>query len=117
MITAREGRLMMPSTEALGALSQIVADLSRDLPPKARYQRLLEALTDSFPCDASAILQLEGDTLVPRAVKGLSPDTLGRRFRLKEQPRLEEIVLSRGIVRFPSDSPLPDPYDGLIDTP
>ena len=107
----------MASTEALAALSHIVADLSRDLPPKARYQRLLEALMNSFPCDASAILQLEGDTLVPRAVKGLSPDTLGRRFKVKEQPRLEEIVLSRGIVRFPSDSTLPDPYDGLVDTP
>lgn len=107
----------MASTEALTALADIVADLSRDLPPKARYQRLLEALMSSFPCDASAILQLEGETLVPRAVKGLSPDTLGRRFNLKEQPRLEEIVLSRGIVRFPSDSPLADPYDGLVDTP
>lgn len=98
-------------------LSEIVADLSRDLPLKARYQRLLEALMSSFPCDASALLQLDGDTLIPRAVKGLNPDTLGRRFKLKEQPRLEEIVLSRGIVRFPADSPLPDPYDGLIQTP
>ncbi len=107
----------MPGTEALTVLSDIVADLSRDLPPRARYQRLLEALMHSFPCDASAILQLEGDTLVPRAVKGLSPDALGRRFKVKEQPRLEELVLSRGIVRFPADSPLPDPYDGLVDTP
>lgn len=106
----------MASSEALAALSQIVADLSRDLPPKARYQRLLEALMSSFACDASAILQLEGDTLVPRAVKGLNPDTLGRRFQIKEQPRLEEIVQSRGIVRFAADSPLPDPYDGHIDT-
>src|SRR5690606_21929631 len=100
-----------------GALADIVADLSRDLPPRARYQRVLEALMRSFPCDASALLQLEGDTLVPRAVRGLNPATMGRRFPLKEQPRLEEIVLSRGIVRFPADSPLPDPYDGLIDTP
>lgn len=105
------------TAEALGALSDIVADLSRDLPQKARYQRLLEGLMSGFPCDASAILQLEGDTLVPRAVKGLNPDILGRRFKLKDQPRLEELVLSRGIVRFPADSPLPDPYDGLIDTP
>ena len=106
----------MTSSETLGVLSEIVADLSRDLPLKARYQRLLEALMSSFPCDASALLQLEGDTLIPRAVKGLNPDTLGRRFKLEEQPRLEEILLSRGIVRFPADSPLPDPYDGLIQT-
>ena len=101
----------------LAALSNIVADLSLDLPAKTRYQRLLEALMGSFPCDASAILQLAGDELVPRAVKGLSADTLGRRFKLGEQPRLEEIVQSRGIVRFPADSTLRDPYDGLVDSP
>ncbi|MGV3590626.1 MAG: nitric oxide reductase transcriptional regulator NorR [Gammaproteobacteria bacterium] len=105
------------NSEVLAPLAHIVADLSQDLPHKAGYQRLLEALMSSFPCDASAILQLDGDSLVPRAVKGLNPDTLGRRFKLSEQPRLEEIVQSRGIVRFPSDSPLADPYDGLIDTP
>ena len=84
----------MNNSEALLALADIVADLSRDLPPRARYQRVLEALMRSFPCDASALLQLEGETLVPRAVRGLNPDTMGRRFSLKEQPRLEEIVLS-----------------------
>lgn len=107
----------MNDVKALETLSHIVADLSRDLPTKARYQRLLEALIDCFPCDASAILQLEGEALVPRAVRGLNPDTMGRRFLIREQPRFEEILQSRGIVRFPSDSPLPDPYDGLIDAP
>lgn len=107
----------MADTEALGALSQIVADLTRDLPPKARYQRQLEALMHCFPCDACAILRLNGDTLIPLAVRGLNPDTLGRRFHLPEQPRLEQLVQSRGIVRFPADLPLPDPYDGLFDTP
>lgn len=106
----------MTETEALAALSQIVADLTRDLPPKARYQRLLEALMRSFPCDACAILQLNGDTLIPRAVRGLNPDTLGRRFRLSEQSRLEQIVESSGTVRFPADLSLPDPYDGLFET-
>jgi len=104
-------------TKVLEVLSQIVADLSRDLPQKARYQRLLEALMTGFPCDASAILQLDGDTLIPRAARGLKPDILGRRFSLREQPRLEAIVMSRGIVRFPADSSLPDPYDGLVNTP
>jgi len=106
----------LADAEALEALSDIVADLTRDLPPRARYQRLLEALMSSFPCDACAILQLNGDTLIPRAVRGLNPDTLGRRFNLPEQARLEQIVESRGIVRFPADLPLPDPYDGLFDT-
>ncbi len=105
----------LADTEALAALSQIVADLTRDLPPRARYQRLLEGLMSTFPCDACAILQLNGDTLIPRAVRGLNPDTLGRRFHLPEQVRLEELVQSRGIVRFPADLAAPDPYDGLFD--
>ncbi|MDT8429674.1 MAG: nitric oxide reductase transcriptional regulator NorR [Pseudomonadales bacterium] len=107
----------MTTSGPLASLSDIVADLSRELPPKARFQRLLEALMNSFPCDATALLQLDGEVLVPRAAKGLSPDTMGRRFELTQQPRLQEIVHSRGLVRFPADSPLPDPYDGLVDTP
>ena len=111
-----DGSIDLADTEALAALSHIVADLTRDLPPKARYQRLLEALMSSFPCDACAILQLNDDTLIPRAVRGLNADTLGRRFLVQEQPRLEQLVQSRGIVRFPADLSLPDPYDGLFDT-
>ncbi|MCB1664393.1 MAG: nitric oxide reductase transcriptional regulator NorR [Pseudomonadales bacterium] len=105
----------MTTTEVLTSLSDIVADLSRELPPKVRFQRLLDALMSRFPCDATALLQLEGEYLVPRAVRGLSPETMGRRFLVKEQPRLMEIVNSRNIVRFPSASSLPDPYDGLVD--
>ncbi|MCB1650279.1 MAG: nitric oxide reductase transcriptional regulator NorR, partial [Pseudomonadales bacterium] len=105
----------MTTSEVLTSLSDIVADLSRELPPKVRFQRLLDALMSRFPCDATAILQLEGEHLVPRAVRGLSPETMGRRFLVKEQPRLMEIVNSRNIVRFPAASSLPDPYDGLVD--
>lgn len=107
----------MTTSPVLASLSDIVADLSRALPPEARFQRLLEALMAGFPCDAAALLQLDDDCLVPRAVKGLSRDALGRRFRLDEQPRLKEILHSRGPVRFPADSGLPDPYDGLVDAP
>lgn len=107
----------MTTTDIVSSLGEIVADLSRDLPRQTRFQRLLEAVQRSFPCDAIALLELQGDVLVPRAVRGLAPDTLGRRFALDEQPRLQAIIQSRGIVRFPSDSTLPDPYDGLVDTP
>jgi len=107
----------MTTTDIVSTLGDIVADLSRELPRQARYQRLLEAVQRSFPCDAIALLELQGDLLLPRAVRGLAPDALGRRFPLDEQPRLQAIVQSRGIVRFPADSPLPDPYDGLVDTP
>ncbi len=103
------------TSEILTSLSDIVADLSRDLPPSVRFQRLLDALMSRFPCDATALLQLEGEHLVPRAVRGLSLETMGRRFALKDQPRLMEIVNSSNIVRFPAGSSLPDPYDGLVD--
>lgn len=39
---------------------------------------------------------------------------LGRQFHIDEHPRLEAIARAGDIVRFPHDSDLPDPYDGLI---
>lgn len=107
----------MTTETSLTPVSDIVADLSRDLPTEARFQRLLEAVMDSFPCDATALLQWQDAELIPRAVRGLNPETLGRRFIVSEHPRLRELLHSRGVVRFPADSDLPDPYDGLIDTP
>ncbi len=95
-------------------LISIVADLSRDLPAEQRYQRLLAALQQSFPCDAAALLQLDGDYLKPLAVDGLSVEAMGRRFRVDEHPRLDCLVHARVPVRFAADSPLPDPYDGLM---
>lgn len=96
------------------AVIDIVADLAQVLTPEARYQRLLTALRQIFPCDAAAMLQLRDSVLQPMAVSGLSEDTLGRRFVVAEQPRLSRILLSREPVRF-DDAELPDPYDGLIE--
>jgi anaerobic nitric oxide reductase transcription regulator len=97
------------------SLISVVADLSMHMPPEQRYQRLLQHLRQTFPCDASALLKLEGRQLVPLAVNGLSEDTLGRRFIVAEHPRLARIVASDQAVRFAADSDLPDPYDGLIE--
>ncbi len=107
----------MTPSRVFSHLAGIVADLSQSMAPELRYQRLLEAFRRSFPCDAIALLQYEGEVLVPRAVQGLSPDTLGRRFVLADQPRLVQILHSREPVRFPADSAFPDPYDGLVDAP
>ncbi len=104
----------MKTTNTLPWLSSIVGDLARNLAPRVRFQRLLEAVTECFHADAAALLQLDGDELVPRAVRGLSPETLGRRFEVAAQPRLQAILDSYGPVRFPADSNLPDPYDGLV---
>lgn len=105
---------MTTSTHILASLLPLVDDLSRDLPEAERYRRLLEALRGLVACDASALLRLEGDELVPLAVDGLSPDTLGRRFRVADHPRFTTLLASDEPTLFPADSPLPDPYDGLV---
>ncbi|WP_207060943.1 nitric oxide reductase transcriptional regulator NorR [Motiliproteus sp. SC1-56] len=97
------------------SLTSIVEDLSRDLPAPRRYRRLLEAMLRIFPCDAAALLQRQDDHLKPLAVDGLSDDTLGRRFVVAEHPRLARLLSAREPVRFPADSDLPDPYDGLVE--
>jgi len=99
----------------LTTLLPLVADLARELPESERYRRLLHALRTLLPCDAAALLRLDGEWLVPLAVDGLSPDTLGRRFKVSEHPRFDVLLSSPGPTRFPSDCELPDPYDGLVD--
>lgn len=99
----------------LQALVSLVADLARELPDGERYRRLLEAMQALLPCDAVALLRLDGDFLVPLAVDGLSRDTLGRRFAIAEHPRFGELLATNGPMRFAADSPLPDPYDGLVE--
>ncbi len=99
----------------LDALVPLVADLALDLPERERYRRLLGALRVVLPSDAAALLKLDGDSLVPLAVDGLSDDTLGRRFHADGQPRLATLLRSDGPVHFAPDCGMPDPYDGLID--
>jgi anaerobic nitric oxide reductase transcription regulator len=98
----------------LDALVAIASDLTAALCAEERYRRLLVALKRVIPYDAAALLRLEGDELVPIVSEGLSEDAMGRRFSLREQPRLEIICRSLAPVTFPSDSELPDPYDGLL---
>ncbi|MFZ3202747.1 MAG: nitric oxide reductase transcriptional regulator NorR [Pseudomonas sp.] len=105
----------MTANPLLTALIPLVADLSRELPEAERYRRLLLALRELLPCDAVALLRLEGEVLVPLAVDGLSADTLGRRFKLGEHPRLQALLAQRGPTRFAMDCGLPDPYDGLVE--
>ncbi|MBN2990324.1 GAF domain-containing protein, partial [Pseudomonas cedrina subsp. fulgida] len=105
----------MTAQPLLTTLLPLVADLSRDLPEGERYRRLLHAMRALLPCDAAALLRLDGEWLVPLAVDGLSADTLGRRFKVSEHPRFAVLLSSPGPTRFDSDSELPDPYDGLVD--
>jgi anaerobic nitric oxide reductase transcription regulator len=96
------------------ALLSIAVDLTASLASEDRLARLLDALRQTIPCDAAAVLALSGDELVPLVTHGLAPEVLGRRFHRREHPRLD-VVLAKGVpIRFPADSPLPDPYDGLV---
>lgn len=105
----------MTSNPQLFPFIALVADLAREVPEQERYRRLLQALQRLLPCEAVALLRLEGEYLVPVSVIGLGADTLGRRFRVAEHPRFERLLASREVTRFPADSELPDPYDGLIE--
>lgn len=105
----------MTANPILDAVLRLTDDLTRDLPESERYRRLLETLAGLLPCDAIALLRLDGQQLTPLAVRGLSTDTLGRRFPVAEHPRLATILQNPLPVRFSADSPLPDPYDGLVE--
>lgn len=103
----------------LHALLPLVAELSSALPESERYRRLLAALRTVLPGDAAALLRCErgddgDDWLRPLAIDGLSPDTLGRRFRVAEHPRFAALLAAGQALRFPVDTDLPDPYDGLV---
>ncbi|HET7503265.1 MAG TPA: nitric oxide reductase transcriptional regulator NorR [Kofleriaceae bacterium] len=97
------------------ALQRIAIDLTESLGAADRYQRLLEAVRSVIPCDATALLALRDGELVPLAVHGLSAQVLGMRFAPAAHPRLQAILRSARPVRFPADSALPDPFDGLVD--
>ncbi|MBK9427009.1 MAG: nitric oxide reductase transcriptional regulator NorR [Gammaproteobacteria bacterium] len=104
----------MTSSAVLATFVRLIGTLPRELPPPERYQHLLGALRELFPCNAVALLRLDGDCLLPLAVDGLSHDTLGRRFRLQDHPRLLTLLQRRGPTRLAADCQLPDPYDGLV---
>lgn len=100
--------------DASQALLSIALDLSAPLAVKDRLYRALASVCVALSCDAAAILELVGEELVPLATHGLAPEVLGRRFARREHPRLDLVIVRRAPVRFASDSPLPDPYDGLL---
>lgn len=104
----------MTTSHILNAVIPLVADLAQEMPERERMRRLLAALRTLLPADAVALLKLEGEWLRPMAIDGLVPDALGRRFRLAEHPRFAQLLAAGQAMRFAPDSPLPDPYDGLV---
>lgn len=96
------------------ALTQLAIDLTNSVSSRDRFERLLSVIRKLFNCDASALLAFQEQHFSPLAINGLYEEVLGRRFNIQEHPRLEAIARAGDIVRFPADSKLPDPYDGLI---
>ena len=96
------------------ALTQLAIDLTTSVSGQDRFERLLAVIRNLFKCDASALLAFQQQQFTPLAINGLYDEVLGRRFNIQEHPRLEAIARAGDVVRFPSDSKLPDPYDGLI---
>ena len=99
---------------SVDVLAKIAIELQTGIGHQDRFQRLISTLRHVLACDASALLRYEGRQFIPLAIDGLAKDVLGRRFTLEGHPRLETIARAGDVVRFPADSDLPDPYDGLI---
>ncbi|RFU44908.1 nitric oxide reductase transcriptional regulator NorR [Paraburkholderia sp. DHOC27] len=114
LVTSTPSAVQLTASALLDALTPLMQDLARDLSESERYRRLLSSLRTLYPADAAALLRLDGDTLVPLAIDGLSSDTLGRRFRVSEHPRFAQLLSNPGPTRFAADSDLQDPYDGLV---
>ncbi|MBR9828813.1 MAG: nitric oxide reductase transcriptional regulator NorR [Oceanospirillales bacterium] len=96
------------------ALLQFAIDLADSLSAHDRFDRLLNAVRASIPCDAVVLLQRSGHELKPLAQKGLGADAMGRRFEIGSHPRFDLICRSATPVRFEQDCGLPDPYDGML---
>ena len=99
---------------SVDVLANIAIELQRGIGHQDRVQRLITTLRQVLECDASALLRYDSRQFIPLAIDGLAKDVLGRRFALEGHPRLEAIARAGDVVRFPADSELPDPYDGLI---
>ncbi|QLK63422.1 nitric oxide reductase transcriptional regulator NorR (plasmid) [Enterobacteriaceae bacterium Kacie_13] len=99
---------------SIQSLAAIAIELQTGLTRRDHFSVLVSSLRKLLNCDASALLRFEQQQFRPLAIDGLAQDVLGRRFALNQHPRLEAIARAGHVVRFPEDSDLPDPYDGLI---
>lgn len=95
-------------------LTQVALELAQSTLHAHSFEQLLATVERVIPSDASALLIRQGEQLKPLAIKGLMPDSLGRRFNIAEHPRLDAICNHRLALQFAHDCPLPDPYDGLL---
>ena len=99
---------------SMSSLAAIAIELQSGISHSDRFSRVIRTLRKLLGGDATALLRYESRHFYPLAIDGLAVDVLGRRFAVDAHPRLEAIARAGDVVRFPADSELPDPYDGLI---
>lgn len=102
---------MIISTESL---LDVAIEMVTGLSEKKRFDRLLDCLRNLIHCDAVVLMRYQGAFLVPLAARGLMPDVVGRHFKVEDHPRLAHLSRLDSPYRFPSDSTLPDPFDGVV---
>lgn len=95
-------------------LLDIAIDLANSLKNRDRFERLLSTIRKAIPSEAVALMGYHRGVLTPLAIQGLRRGALGRRFNVKEHPRLKAICESQWVVRFSDYCDLPDPFDGLL---
>ncbi|MFP5386718.1 MAG: nitric oxide reductase transcriptional regulator NorR [Bacteriovoracia bacterium] len=96
------------------SLVQLAINLNASLSSKDRYRELLRIIREVIPYDASVLMMVEGDQLIPLASFGLSDEAKEKNYPLKQNPRLDIIYHSKTPVLFPVDCDLPDPFDGMV---
>ncbi|WP_047042020.1 nitric oxide reductase transcriptional regulator NorR [Vibrio mexicanus] len=99
---------------SISTLVDMTIGLAQGKNDQERFDKLLDAIRKTIQCDCIALMSLQNGILTPLAMQGLTKDTMGRRFKVSDHPRFEQICQSARAIRFDSDSPLPDPFDGLL---
>ncbi|MGB0951661.1 MAG: nitric oxide reductase transcriptional regulator NorR [Planctomycetota bacterium] len=99
----------------LPGLRDLAQDLVLTLDPEQRYQRFVVGVQRLLKADAVTLLRTQDEALIPVASLGLADEAHGHAFHISDNPRFSVICKAEEAVRFPADSPLADPFDGLLD--
>lgn len=90
-------------------LIKLALDLSASITHENRFLELLQHAVQVIPCDAVALLKKQGEVLIPLALRGLAPDTMGRRFSIADHPRWTPFAVHQYRSGFHPKAPYPIP--------
>jgi len=100
--------------KSLSNIISILVSTQNTEEPKHIYQRVLNLLHKAIPFDGAVLSKVEDRNLTPIATQGMTTDSAGRMYPIEDHPRLKIICQAKHPVRFPADSSLPDPFEGLL---